>query len=505
MDNKKRILKNTIFLYIRSLFTLIISLYSSRLILEALGVENFGVYQLVGGVVAAVSFLNSTLSSATQRFLAYEIGLGNSSKIQKTFSMAVNVHLIFSLILFAVIMGVGAYLLNNHLDIGSVNKMDAILVLLFSALSMVLTVNSVPYNSFLVAQENMAYFAYIDIFGALLKLGVVFLLFVFDSKRLVLYALFLFIVSFIVQVLYYTVCRIKYGDARYSRFWDAKLAKTMLSFSGWTSLSAFAYMIRTQGLSIILNIFFGPLLNAAIGISNQVNAAVRTFSQNFQMSFAPQIVKSYARSEYEKMNNLIFSGAKLSTYLLIIFSLPIIIETDYILHLWLKTVPPYAPLIVKLVLIETIIATLTCTGNQAIRSTGNVKFFELSYNLFEIFSLPLIILILYFFKVYYLPLVIIILFMFLSSFIKLHFLKKQIPGFNMKNYVLSVMAVTIILTIISVIFPTYLCNELSPGFVRFVINSLVFEISFWGLVIWKGLNQAEREMLKGVVNKIIKK
>ena len=505
MDKKKRILKNTIFLYIRSVFTLIITLFTSRLILQVLGVEDFGVYQLVGGVVGAVSFLNSTLSAATQRFLSYEIGIGDSASIKKTFSMAVNIHLIFSLILFIIIMAAGVYLLYNHLDIGSANFSDVIWVLLFSALSMVLTVNSVPYNSFLIAQENMSYFAYIDILGALLKLCVVYLLLLFDSKRLVLYALFIFLVSLIIRLLYMIVCKVKYKDASYVRGWDRQLAKSMVGFSGWTSLSAFAYMIRTQGLSIILNMFFGPLLNAAIGIGNQVNHAVRTFSQNFQMSFAPQIVKTYACDEYKQMNKLIFSGAKLSTYLIVILSLPIILETEFILHFWLDKVPEYAPMVVRLVLIESIVATMTCTGNQAIRATGRVRNFELAYNVTEILALPAIMLYLYFQKIYYVPMIIIILFMFFSSIIKIYFMKCQVPGFNMKDYVLQVQGVTILLVLVSIIIPIVLSRVMEMTFIRFLIRFLSFEVVFMLLVAWKGLNSDEIIMLKSFISKFIKR
>ena len=505
METKNRILKNTVFLYIRSLFTLVLALYSSRLILEALGVEDFGVFQLVGGVVSAVSFLNSTMSGATQRYLSYEIGIGDNVSINKTFSMAVNIHLIFSFVIFLIIMIVGFYLLKNHLNIGNADINEVIWVLLFSSLSLVLSIMSVPYNSLLIAQENMSYFAYIDIIGAILKLGAVYLLFYFHSSRLVLYGFFLFVVSFIILLLYYLVCKSKYKSITYAFMWEGKLAKSMLSFSGWTSVAAFAYMIRTQGLSIILNIFFGPLLNAAIGISNQVNAAVRTFSQNFQMSFAPQIVKTYAKGDFLQMNKLISSGAKLSTYLIIFFSLPIILETEFVLQIWLKTVPPYAVMIIRLVLIETIVATLTCTGNQAIRATGNVKAFELTYNFFEILALPVILGYLYWQKVYYMPMVIIIVFMFVSSFVKLFFLNKMIQGFEIREYIKNVMFSTLIITLLSLIVPVSICSNMQSTFLRFVISSLSFESIFLFLIVLKGLNAEERILFKTIINKVRRK
>ena len=315
----------------------------------------------------------------------------------------------------------------------------------------------------------------------------------------------MFLISLIRRLLYIIVTKSKYSDAEYHFIWDVKLMKNMLGFSGWVSFAAFAYMIKTQGLSIILNIFFGPLINAAIGIGNQVNSAVRTFSQNFQMSFAPQIVKTYAKDEFEKMNKLIISGAKLSTYLLIIFSMPIIIETEFVLDLWLKDVPLYAPVIVRIILIETIIETLTSTGNKAIRATGNVKRFEVSYNLFQLLALPTIILYLCIGHVYYIPSLIIVLFILLSTFIKIFFLHKQIPKFDSKLYIEQVIMRSFIIVLISVCLSFVLCHIMPPSNIRFILNTLLFESIFIFIVHLMGLTNEERSILKSLVTNIKKR
>lgn len=505
MDVKNRILKNTFFLYFRSITTLLLALLTSRVVLEALGAEDFGVYQVVGGLVAAISFLNSTMSSATQRYLAFEIGIGNRKKIKKTFATAVNVHFMFSAIVFVIIMIAGEYFLQNHLELGNVDISVARWVLLFSSLSVVLTINSVPYNAFLIAQENMSYFAYIDILGAILKLCVGYAILWFSDHRLVLYALLMFFISLILRLLYIIVTKSKYEDAKYYFVWDTKLMKNMLGFSGWVSLAAFAYMIKTQGLSVILNIFFGPLINAAIGIGNQLNSAVRTFSQNFQMSFAPQIVKTYATKEYENMNKLILSGAKLSTYLLIFFSMPIIIETEYILGIWLKEVPSYTPVIVRIILIETLFETFTSTGNKAIRATGNVKKFEISYNLFQLLSLPTIIIYLSYGHLYYVPSLIIAIFIFLSTFIKIHFLKKQIPGFNRKEYINQILVRSICIILFSSIGSFSLCYIMNTSLLRFLLNIVLSESCFFFSVFFLGMTIEEKLMLKNVINKVLRR
>ncbi|MCI6160908.1 MAG: hypothetical protein MR681_06195 [Prevotella sp.] len=505
MDKKDSILKNTIFLYIRSFFTLIIYLYTSRLVLKALGIEEFGVYQLVGGIVAALSFINSTMTVATQRFISYEIGIGDKSSIQNVFSTAINVHMILSLIVFILIEVVGMYLLHTHLDIGKVNVLTADWILLFTTLSLVLTINSVPYNSMLVSKENMSYFAYVDILGAILKLGIVYILFLIQAERLILYAFLMFIVSLIIRVIYVIVCRRVYTEARYIRVWDKKLNRKILTFSGWTSLAAFTYMIKNQGLAIILNLFFGPLLNAAIGISAQVNSAVRTFSQNFQMSFSPQIVKTYAQNDFKNMNSLIYSGAKLSTYLLLVISLPIIIETEYILNLWLNVVPQYAVVLVQLTLIETIVQTMTCTGNQAIRATGKVKFFEIVYNFTELMALPTILFCLYVFKVYYLPYIILLIFIFISNCVKIYFLKKQIDGFDAYLYFKDIVLITFLISGLVLILPMYIKSTFVQGLSRFIGNCFIIEISLFGLIYYLGMNNLEKNLLLSVYRKCLQK
>lgn len=505
-DNpQKRILKNTIYLYIRSLVSLIIQLYTSRIVLKALGVEEFGVYQVIGGLVATFSFLNSTMSAATQRFLSYEIGLKNPERTQKVFSTAINIHVILAFVTFILIEILGIALLKSKIDLGNVDISTAIWILHFTALSLVLTITSVPYNSFLISKENMSYFAYIDILGAILKLIIALILFELQTQRLIWYAILLFIVSLIIRFLYTIICYKKYKEARYRFCWDKQLLRNMTTFSTWTTLSAFSYMIKSQGISIILNFFFGPILNAAVGIANQVNAAVRTFSQNFQMSFMPQIVKTYAQKDYETMNKITYSGAKLSTYLLIAVSIPIILEIHFILKIWLSQIPQYTPIIISLILIESIVQTMTCTGNTAIRATGKIKWFEILTNGTELIAIPIILLYLYVGKIYYIPFIIIIVFIFLSNIIKLYFIHKQIKGFNINTYITDIFIKPCLFIFISIIVPCLLKFTIPEGVIQFIIVSISFEISLILLIYKYGLNNHEINLLQNIINKIRKK
>lgn len=496
-----RILKNTIFLYVRSIVSLALKLYTSRVVLEELGIEDFGVYQLVGGLVVMFSFLNSTMASATQRFLSYEIGIGDVYRIRKVFSTTVNIHLLLSIFVLLLVESIGMYFLNTFLDIGNVDASTAQWILHFTALSLVFTINSVPYNSLLISRENMSYFAYIDIAGEVFKLLVGLSLSIFSSDKLIYYAMMMFAVSLIIRVSYSWVCRKKYKESHYYFTWDKHLIRQIASFSGWTSLSAISYMVKAQGVAMVLNVFFGPMLNAAVGIANQVNSAIKTFSQNFQMAFMPQITKTYARGEYAQMNKLVFSGAKLSTYLLMAIAGPVILEIDYFLELWLVKVPEYANYIIVLILLESILQTMTCTGNTAVRATGRVKWYEIIYNSVELLALPASVFILFTSTQYYIPFVVIIGFTVLSSSVKLTFIRRLIPGFRLRQYVINVFLKCFLFIAIAIAVPVMLLNGFDGSSQRMVMSAMIYELVLISLIILVGLNNSEKDLLKFIILK----
>lgn len=502
MEKSKLILKNTILLYLRSILSLLIKLYTSRLVLKGLGIEEFGVYQVVGGLVAMFSFLNSTMAASTQRYLSYAIGLNDKRLVQKVFSTTINIHLILSVIIFILVESIGVYFLNTNINLGKVTIETAQWILHFTALSLVLTINSVPYNSLLISKENMSYFAYIDIIGEIFKLCIGLSLYLFTSNRLIYYAALMFLVTLVIRCLYMIVCHRKYKESKYVYTWDKSLVKEMLSFSGWTTLSAISFMIKTQGLSILLNVFLGPLLNSALGIANQVNSAVKTFSQNFQMSFMPQIIKSYAQKEYSTLNKLIYSGAKLSTCLLLAIAIPVMLEIDYLLNIWLVDVPDYASPIITFLIIESTLQCMTCTGNTAIRATGKVRNFELYYNLVDLLSLPFSIIILYNILHFCIPFLSIIFFTILSNFVKVYFLKKQIPQFNASIYIKDNFLKIILISMVSIILPLILKIYIENGFLRLLFLTCSFEAVFIPSLYYFAFNKEEKQLITAIISKI---
>ena len=489
------VLKNTLFLYLRSIISLFLKLYTSRLVLDALGVKEFGAYQVVGGLVAMFSFLNSTMAVSTQRYLSYALGLNDLERVRKIFSTAINIHLILSVIVFFLVESIGIYFLGSKINLDNISIEVAQWILHFTALSLVLTINSVPYNSLLISKENMSYFAYIDILGEFLKLGVGFSLCLFTSDRLVYYAALMLIVTLLIRAFYAIVCHKKYVESKYIYTWDGSLMKEMLSFSGWTTLSAVSFVVKTQSLSIVLNVFFGLLLNSALGVANQVSSAVKTFSQNFQMSFMPQIVKTYACKEYSSLNRLVFSGAKLSTCLLLAISIPVMLEADFLLNLWLIDVPDFASSIVIFLLVESILQCMTCTGNTAIRATGQVRCFEICYNVVDLMSLPIAILILCTSLHYYVPFLSIIFFSLLSSFVKILFLRKQIPQFDKKRYIKDIFFKLPLITFFSVVFPLILKIYMESGIIRLICLTLIFEFIFIVLLYFFAFNKEEKNIV----------
>lgn len=378
--SSKRIFKNTIALYIRSIISMLIGLYSSRVLLKVLGVEDFGIYQAVGGMVALFGFLNATMSVSCQRFYNFEIGQGNSKSVSDIFCMSLNIQTILAVLMCLICEVVGIYALYNFLNLPEERLEAAFWVLHLSVIALFVSIISLPYNSMIIAKEDMKSFAYVDILGAVLKLVAILVLELFSCDFLILYALLIVFIQILLRYIYAYICKSKFTETRYHLYWNKIVFKKMISFSGWTTLSAITYVIRIQGISTLYNAFYGVIVSAAIGISNQINNAITTLVNNFTTSFNPQITKNYASGELYNCVRLHFSGPKFSFILVSIISAPIIVNTDFILVCWLKNVPQYTTLFVWLILIELMFRSLIASSNTVIRATGNVKSFEIICN-----------------------------------------------------------------------------------------------------------------------------
>src|SRR5690554_4827200 len=341
MSNSKSIAKNTMFLYVRMILTMGISLYTSRVVLNVLGIEDYGIYSIVGGIVALFSFFNSAMSSATQRFLSYDIGNGDKKKLSQTFNSTVNIHIIIALIIIICAETIGLWFINHKLNIPE-DRIEALnWIYQFSLFTFIVTVLQVPFNALLIAREHMKVYAYFSIVEVLLKLIIVYLLFILPFEKLKTYAVLVFCVALIVAILYRVYCRFNFIESKYYFYYNKSTYSDLLSFSGWSLFGNIAALARGQGSNIILNIFFGTTVNAAYGITSQVRGAVSVFVSNFQLAVNPRIVKSYAQDKLDECHKLIFQSSKISFFLLFIIVIPIIYNVTFILEIWLKNVPKY--------------------------------------------------------------------------------------------------------------------------------------------------------------------
>ena len=354
----KRIAKNTIILYVRMLFLMCVSLYTSRVVLSALGVEDFGIYNVVGSIVSMFTILSGSLTSAISRFLTFELGRNNSVQLNRVFCTSIIIQVILAIIIIIAIETVGIWFVNNKMQIPA-NRINAALwVMHLSVLTFCINLISVPYNALIIAHERMSAFAYISIVEAVLKLSIAFLITISLLDKLIFYAILMAFVSVILRLIYGIYSRRNFEEAHFHFIFEKKLLKDMFGFAGWNFIGASSVVIRDQGGNIILNMFCGPVVNAARGVALQVNAATQQFVTNFQTAFNPQITKSFAAGDREYMHSLIMRGARFSFYLLLFLSLPLLLETQYILRIWLKVVPEHATNFTRLMLLFTMSESL---------------------------------------------------------------------------------------------------------------------------------------------------
>lgn len=375
-SNNKRIAKNTLLLYFRMLLTMVVSLYTSRVVLQTLGVEDYGIYNVVGGVVTMFAFINTAMSSATMRFMAFELGSGNNEKLHRVFCTSIGIHAIISLLIFLLAETIGLWFLNTYMTIPEARMDAAHWTFHLSVLSTIVLMMSVPYNASIIAHEKMSAFAYISVLEVVLKLAVVYLLVIFDVDKLKLYAILIFSIQLLIRLIYGRYCSRHFAECHYILVYDKYLFKEMTSFAGWSLFGNLAGVAYTQGVNILLNIFFGPVVNAARAVAIQVQAAVQGFVVNFQMALNPQITKTYASGELDQMHRLVFASGRYSFFLLLFLSLPIIIEIDPILSFWLETVPEYTSTFIRLMLCIMMVDALANPLITAAQATGRIKVYQ---------------------------------------------------------------------------------------------------------------------------------
>jgi O-antigen/teichoic acid export membrane protein len=384
-----RLAKNTVLLYFRMFLMMCINLYTSRIVLHTLGVEDYGIYNVVGGVVVMLEFINDSMTASTQRFLSFELGTGNKQKLREVFATSINIHLIISLIIVLLGETIGLWFLHEKMVIPPERMVATEWCFQLSIFTSVLNVLSYPYISAIIAHEKMSSFAYIAILDAVLKLLLVYLLLVFDYDRLIFYAILYAAEKLLIRMVYNIYCVRNFDECKYRWFFRKDLFKEMASFAGWKMWGELALVFYTQGLDILLNVFFGPVVNAARAAAAYAQTAVGSFASNFQTAINPQIMKTYASEQLKETHQLIYRGSRLTFCLLLTICLPLIVETPAVLGIWLKEVPDGSVTFLRLLLVILMIRQSTSVLVTTVAATGNIKKYEITMGVLMLSILPI--------------------------------------------------------------------------------------------------------------------
>ena len=499
----KRLFKNTLVLYTRMIVIMIITLYSSRIILQALGVDDYGLYNVVGGVVTMLGFLKTSLTSATQRFLSYEMGRNDTCKLKQVFSICLSTHFFISLFIVVLAETIGLWFLNTHIQIPEGREVAANWVYQYSVAALAISMITVPYHACTISHEKMAFFALVSILDAILKLCFALALVYTSKDKLILYAGLMMLTNVLNFVLYWIYDRKFFHETKYSWFWDKTMFREVFSFSGWTIVGQLAVVGSAQGKSILVNIFHSVTANAAMGIASQVNTAIVNLTSNFQMAFQPQLTKCYAARDYEYLNRLIIGTSKVSFFLLFIVSLPIMLNIKWLLKVWLTDVPEYSALFCNLFIIASILNALATPLWIAIFATGNIKKYQLT--LFFAYCSELIFIYILF-RSGFPPtsaMVVKVGLNFLMVFVRLYYTQQTVRNFSSINYLKKVLLPITMSSFLSigVAYSLYYTKVVDTPQIYATIIVLfvsIFSSYFIGLTI------GERKMIKNLIYKRIK-
>ena len=489
--NNKRIAKNTLMLYIRMLITMVVGLFTSRVVLQTLGVEDYGIYAVVGGIVSMFTFLNGGMISATQRYLNFELGRGNQEQLSKVFITSLQIHFLISLVVLLLSETVGLWFFYEKLVIPAERLDAAFWVFQFSVVACVVSIISVPYNAVIVAHEKMSAFAYMSILDVVLKLLVVYLLYVSPWDKLVVYAALLLGVSLLMRWIYAHYCQKHFPESHYTHRLDKSLFKEMFSFSGWSLWGNLAAMLYSQGLNMMLNIFFGPVVNAARGIALQVQGVVQGFVGNFQMALNPQITKNYASGDLAQMHSLMFRSARFSFFLLFLLALPILIEANYILHLWLGVVPDDTVVFMRWIIGVSLIYTIANPCVVANQATGKVKVYQAVVGGILLLILPASYIALVLGAPAYSVFIVHFCVECIAQFARMYMLRNLI-NLPLRAYLKNIYAPVFIVVLLSIILPMYLYLQFPEGIWRLVCVGVASVISVVTFVFCVGLTKGER-------------
>lgn len=499
--NNKRIAKNVLILYIRMFFIMCITLYTSRVVLNALGIEDYGLYTAVGGFVALFGVISGSLSTAISRFITFELGKGNYIKLKLIFSSSVLIQFLIALLIIVLVETVGVWFLNERMTVPEGQLTAANWVLQFSVITFAVNLISVPYTAVIIAHEKMSAFAYISIFDAVGKLLIAYLISVSPTNRLITYSILLCCLAIITRLIYNIYCQKHFEECKFVLKFDKSITKEIFSFAGWNFIGSCSGLLRDQGINILLNLFCGPAVNAGRGIAMQVSSAINTFTGSFTSALNPQITKQFAKNNYEEWSRLVYRGAKFSCFLLLIPSVPLFFESQTILSLWLSIVPPYTSIFVRLIIVYVFVETISCTLVTLMLATGNIRNYQILVGGCQMLNFPVAYCLL---KLEFEPeftIVGSIVIACICMALRLFMLHRMVR-LNIAAFLSQVLVQIIIVALASTIVPIILIEEMSEGINRVCI--VIFTSVIWtaSMSFFLGCSSGEQKIIITQINKV---
>jgi Na+-driven multidrug efflux pump len=502
VGNNKRIAKNTLLLYVRMLLLMTITLYTSRVVLSILGVTDFGIFNVVGGIVSMFGFLNNSMSISVQRFLSFEIGCGNKHELNRIFNASLLAHIIIAILILIVAETLGLWFVKTQLNI-PIDRFDAAIWVYHSVvISCAFTITQVPYNAIILSKEKMAVYAYISIVEVLLKLVIVYLLLFGNFDKLELYGVLTTCVTIIIALLYRAYAMHNFPEVKVRLVWDVPILKRITGFAGWSMFGEIAWIFAEQGVNILLNVFFCPIVNAARAISEQIYAAVSRFVSSFQVAVNPQLIKQYATGELVEMKILLFRSTRFSFFLLLLFSIPLLLEMDYILKLWLSTVPEHASLFCRLVLISALFNSLSNLLATVARAYGKIRKYQIIVSSVIMLNFPISYLIL---KMGGIPESTMLVYMCISALlliIRLYLVKPMIE-LSIRKFIQDVLFPITKVCVTASIIPILFYFMMEQSFLKLCLSTIISIASVGVSVYFVGMNTQEQNQVKKILLKTI--
>jgi O-antigen/teichoic acid export membrane protein len=497
-SNTTRIARNTLMLYFRQILIMLVSLYTVRVVLETLGAEDYGIYNVVAGVVTMFGFLSNSMAMATQRYLSFELGRNDFEQLKKVFNVSLVIYVLIMIAVLLLAETAGLWFVSNKLALPPERKSAALLVYQFAVISFLFTILTAPYMAAIIAHEDMNIYAYVSIVEVVLKLGLVFVLQFVAWDKLRLYGILMSVATVINTAIYRITCMVKYKECKFKIYRNKNLFKELKDYAAWNLFGSVSTMLQNQGIAVLLNQFFNPVVVAARGIAFSVNTATSSFAGNFYNAIRPQIIKKYAANEKDAMMSLVFYGAKSTYFLMYVFTLPLILEMRYVLMLWLKNIPEYTVIFTSMALIEMLIHSLGMPLGALAHAGGKIQLYQFVIYGIQLCNLPLAFV---FFRSGAPPYIISIIAIFLAifCFIAQLLIVRYLVGFPVRMFLKKTVVPLFVVTILSPVIPVLTQKLMEQNFLRLIIVIITSIFSTCGFMYFIGLNKFERRKVFSLV------